>query len=257
MTVLEKICELKSIEIKELKRKVNYKKNLKLENRRGFIRNLIKENKDNYNLIAEIKRSSPSKGEICKNFNLKEIAIAYESAGASCLSILTERNFFQGHIEYIQEVRKIVNIPILRKDFIIDEWQIYESYYHGADCILLILAILDDKKATTFYNIAKTLNMDVIIEVHDLNELNRALRMKVNCIGINNRNLKTLKVDLDNFQKLSKVIPKDIVKICESGISDNYQLKNFYNLGANAFLVGESLMSSEKIKEKTISLIKK
>ncbi len=257
MNILNKICEDKLIEINKLKKKFDYHKKIQDIGRKGFLDKLVKFDEFKYNLIAEIKKSSPSKGEICKNFDPVNIAEDYEDAGASCLSILTEQNFFKGKLSHISEVRKRVKIPILRKDFILDEWQIYESYYFGADCILLILAIIDDKKASRYYNIAKELKLDVIVEVHDLNELNRALKLNVECIGINNRNLKTLEIDLNTFSNLSKKIPENIIKICESGISKNYQLKKLTENGADAFLVGEYLMSSDKIKDKTRELIKK
>ncbi len=257
MDILKKICMAKSQEITFLKKSIDYKKEIKLSKRRGFLKNLIKKKTKRFNLIAEIKKSSPSKGEICKKFNLLKIAKYYEEAGASCLSILTEKNYFSGEIDYLQKVKNEVKIPVLRKDFIIDEWQIYESYFFGADCILLILAILDNKKAQLFYNIAKELGLDIIVEIHDFKELKRAINLKVDCIGINNRNLKTLKVDINNFKKLSKDIPENVIKVCESGLNENHQLKELSKYGADAFLVGESLMASERIKLKTIELIKK
>ena len=237
MNILEEICQKKIYEINKLKKTINYKNKIVISKRRDFLKKLIEEKKN--------------------KFNLNQIAQDYENAGASCLSILTERNYFQGDINYISRVKKITDIPILRKDFILDEWQIYESYFFGADCILLILAILEDKEAKKFYEVSKELNLDVIVEVHDEFELKRAIDLKVNCIGINNRNLKTLKIDLDTFKRLSKKIPKGIIKICESGLKSNKQLRDFTNMGADGFLIGEYLMSSENIKKKTIEIIKK
>ncbi len=257
MNILEKICTKKFHEIEKQKTFIDYKNKIIESKRRGFLQQLIKENNKNFNLIAEIKKFSPSKGEICKKFNLNQIATDYERAGASCLSILTEKDYFKGNIEYLSEVRKIVDIPLLRKDFIIDEWQIYESYYFGADCILLILAILDDKYAKKFYDTARELNLDVIVEVHNDKELQRAIKLKFNCIGINNRNLKTLKIDLNTFIRLSKKIPNGVIKICESGLTNNNQLRKLCNKGADGFLVGEYLMASEDLKSKTMELIRK
>ncbi len=257
MNILQEICKKKIYEINKLKTTINYKNKIEISERRGFLKKLTEVDKNKFNLIAEIKKSSPSKGEICKKFNLNKIAIDYAKAGASCLSILTEKNYFQGDINYISRVKKIIDIPILRKDFILDEWQIYESYFFGADCILLILAILEDKKAKRFYEISKKLNLDVIVEVHDEIELKRAINLNVECIGINNRNLKTLKIDLDTFKRLSKKIPKGIIKICESGLKTNKQLRNFTNMGADGFLIGEYLMASENLMKKTIEIIKK
>ena len=186
-----------------------------------------------------------------------KIAKSYESAGAKCISILTEKNYFGGDITYIKKVKKVSSLPILRKDFIIDEWQIYESFYSGADCILLILAILNDRNFLKFYKIAKDLGLDVICEVHDQDELSRVLKINVECIGINNRNLKTLEINSETFNLLSKSIPKDIIKICESGINDSLQLNYYSKNGADAFLIGEFLMKSPDILEETRKLIKK
>ena len=159
--------------------------------------------------------------------------------------------------QYAQDIKEIVNIPILRKDFIIDEWQIYESFYYGADCILLILAILDDTKAKKFLKLAHELGMDVITEIHDYEELKRAIEIGAQCIGINNRNLKTLEIDINLFKKLSKHIPQNIIKVCESGISENNQLKKINEEGADAFLIGEFLMKQRNIYNATKDLIQK
>tara|TARA_B100001939_G_scaffold297333_1_gene271748 strand:- start:202 stop:972 length:771 start_codon:yes stop_codon:yes gene_type:complete len=256
MNILKEICSKKSDEIKSLKKKINFDKNESIHCR-GFLNYLVKESNENFNIIAEIKRSSPSKGIIRENFDVLKIAKSYESAGAKCISILTEKNYFGGDITYIKKVKKVSSLPILRKDFIIDEWQIYESFYSGADCILLILAILNDRNFLKFYKIAKDLGLDVICEVHDQDELSRVLKIDVECIGINNRNLKTLEINPETFNLLSKSIPKDIIKICESGINDSLQLNYYSKNGADAFLIGESLMKSPDILEETRKLIKK
>tara|TARA_Y100001933_G_scaffold153303_1_gene151711 strand:+ start:641 stop:1408 length:768 start_codon:yes stop_codon:yes gene_type:complete len=255
MNILDKICQLKYEEINFLKKKFKpLKKKIKT---RGFLKNLLIQDDSNFNLIAEIKKSSPSKGLICKKFDPIKIAIDYEKAGAKCLSVLTEKNYFGGNINYISQIKKSVNIPILRKDFIIDEWQIIESYQAGADCVLLILAILNNLQLKKFYNLSNKLGMDVICEVHNEEELLRAIKLKVNCIGINNRNLKTLNVDKNTFHLLSKKIPDKIIKICESGLTNNNDLKKFTKSGADAFLIGETLMKSGNIYEKTKKIIKK
>ena len=255
MNILDKICHLKQKEINILKKKLKPLKE-KIQTRK-FLKNLVIKDNNNFNLIAEIKKSSPSKGLICKNFDPIKIAIDYEKAGAKCLSVLTEKNYFGGNINYISQIKKSVNIPILRKDFIIDEWQIIESYHAGADCILLILAILNDLQVKNFYNLSNKLGMDVICEVHDEEELLRAIKLEVNCIGINNRNLKTLKVDKNTFGLLSSKIPNKTIKICESGLTCNDDLKKFTKSGANAFLIGETLMKSSNIYEETKKIIKK
>ncbi len=259
MNKLEEICRYKKNEIEENKKKksIDFFLRNKTIKTRNFLKNLINNKDDKFNLIAEIKRSSPSRGIIRKDFNLENIAIDYEKAGAMCLSVLTEKKFFEGEIEFIKRVKENVKIPILRKDFIIDPWQVYESFYYGADCILLILAILDDKKAYELYKITKNLGLSVIAEVHNQNELKRAIDLNFECIGVNNRNLKTLKIDLNTFIKLSKNIPKNIIKICESGISRNEQLIKMEKNGANAFLIGESLMQQKDIYNATDQLIKR
>ena len=255
MNILDKICQLKHEEISLLKKK--FKPSKQKIHTRGFLKSLLIKDDNNFNIIAEIKKSSPSKGLICKKFDPIKIAIAYEKAGAKCLSVLTEKNYFGGNINYISQIKKSVNIPILRKDFIIDEWQIIESYQAGADCILLILAILDDSQLRNFYNASNKLGMDVICEVHNEKELLRAIELKVNCIGINNRNLKTLSVDKNIFNSLSNKIPHKTIKICESGLTSNDDLKKFSKSGADAFLIGEKLMKSNNIYEETKKIIKK
>ena len=259
MNVLKKICIEKRKEIEVLKSKSSadfFTKNHK-KNKNNFLSLLKRKDKEKYNLIAEIKRKSPSAGLIREKFNHVEIALNYKKAGAKCLSVLTEKNYFGGKISFIQDIKEIVNIPILRKDFIIDEWQIYESFYYGADCILLILAILDDNEAKRFLKLAHKLDMDVITEIHDYKELQRAIRIGAQCVGINNRNLKTLKIDINLFKKLSKHVPKNIIKICESGISENFQLKKINEEGADAFLVGEFLMKQRNIYNATKDLIQR
>ena len=255
MDILKKICLQKKQEInilKELNKKIERKTSV-----RNFFKDIRKKNHKNFNLITEIKKSSPSKGVIRDDFDPEFIAQQYEKAGARCISVLTEKNFFEGSLEILKIVKNSVKIPILRKDFIIDEWQIYESFNNEADCILLIVAALDDKELKSFYMIAKNLGMSVITEVHNEMELYKALKLDVECIGINNRNLKTLKIDLKTFKKLSPKIPDNIIKICESGISSNEEIKEYSNFGADAFLVGESLMKSKNIYKETKYLINK
>tara|TARA_B100000989_G_scaffold298517_1_gene288223 strand:- start:1511 stop:2290 length:780 start_codon:yes stop_codon:yes gene_type:complete len=256
MNILEKICNLKKKNIESLKKTISVQelmhKKRKVQ-KKSFI-DSFKKNK--LNLIAEIKKKSPSAGLIRKDFNVIEIAKLYKKAGAECLSILTEKNFFGGNIHFMDTVKKATNLPILRKDFIIDEWQIYESYHHGADCILLIVAILEDKQIKNYLNIAKNLNLDVLVEVHNETETKRAIDLGVKCIGINNRNLKTLKIDLNCFEKLSKLIPKYTIKIAESGLTQNKQLLRLRESGADGFLVGEFLLKQKDIFLSTKELIK-
>ena len=193
-------------------------------------------------IIAEIKKASPSAGVIAEDFNPVSKAKDYEAFGASALSILTEEDFFLGSNEYLKAVKKITSLPILRKDFIIDEYQIYESKLIGADCILLIASILSDQQLEEFVAIAKTLELDYLIEVHDENELKRAELFEGALIGVNNRNLKTFEVDLDNSVRLRNLFMKNNVFIAESGIKSRKDVDYLKSNNIKVFLIGESLM---------------
>ena len=193
-------------------------------------------------IIAEIKKASPSAGVIAEDFNPVSKAKDYEAFGASALSILTEEDFFLGSNEYLKAVKKITSLPILRKDFIIDEYQIYESKLIGADCILLIASILSDQQLEEFVAIAKTLELDYLIEVHDENELKRAELFEGALIGVNNRNLKTFEVDLDNSIRLRNLFIKNNVFIAESGIKSREDVDYLKSNNIKVFLIGESLM---------------
>ena len=193
-------------------------------------------------IIAEIKKASPSAGVIAEDFNPARKAKDYEAFGASALSILTEEDFFQGSNEHLKAVKKITSLPILRKDFIIDEYQIYESKLIGADCILLIASILSDQQLEEFVAIAKTLELDYLIEVHDENELKRAELFEDALIGVNNRNLKTFEVDLDNSVSLRNLFIKNNVFIAESGIKSRKDVDYLKSNNIKVFLIGESLM---------------
>ncbi len=206
-------------------------------------------------LIAEVKKASPSKGLIRKDFDPVKIAKIYKKAGASCISVLTDTPYFQGKDEYLSKIKQEVNIPVLRKDFIIDEYQIFESRVLGADCILLIMAALDDAKARNFYETALELGMDILVEVHDLSDLERALRLDPMMVGVNNRNLKTLEVDINTSFDLITRLPKSVYKISESGIDSNDTLMRLNKVGYGGFLVGESLMRQDDIEAAVNSLL--
>ncbi len=193
-------------------------------------------------IIAEIKKASPSAGVIAEDFDPVKKAIEYEAFGASALSILTEEDFFMGSADYLKEVKKITALPILRKDFIIDEYQIYESKLIGADCILLIVSILSDQQIEDFVNIAKKLGLDYLIEVHDENELNRVEHFEDALIGVNNRNLKTFEVDLDNSVRLRNSFKQKNIFIAESGIKSREDMDYLKLNKIKVFLIGESLM---------------
>ena len=201
-------------------------------------------------LIAEIKQASPSKGIIRQDFNLQEIALAYNTAGVQAVSVLTEENFFKGNPAYIAEVKNLISVPVLRKDFILEAYQVYESRYLGADAILLIADLLTKDKLIEFMQIADALGLDYIVEVHDEKELKKVLNLKVPIIGINNRNLHTLEVDFKTTEKLFTLIPKEKIVVVESGIKSAQDVLFLKILGASAVLIGTTFMESEDIKKK-------
>ena len=198
-------------------------------------------------LIAEIKKASPSRGIIRENFNPAEIAEIYQQSGAACLSVLTDEPYFQGRDDYLQQARQAAALPVLRKDFMLDPYQIYESRALGADCVLLIMAALSDSQAAALYDLARTLTMDVLVEVHNKEELERALTFHPEIIGVNNRNLGTLDVDIQTARDLAARIPENTIKIAESGIYTHDEIKDLSTHGYHAFLVGESLMRQDDI----------
>jgi indole-3-glycerol phosphate synthase len=212
-------------------------------------------------LIAEVKKASPSAGVICKDFDPVRIAKEYEAAGASCLSVLTDEKFFQGSLDYLRQIRAAVKLPLLRKDFIIDERQILEAIEWGADAILLIVAILDDERLKKFHSLATEAGLAALVEVHDEKELARALKIGAKLIGVNNRNLKTFKVDLATTEKIaaklfsSPATHHSSLLVAESGIHTRADVERLKQCGASAILVGESLMRGGEIKAKIRELI--
>jgi indole-3-glycerol phosphate synthase len=196
-------------------------------------------------VIAEIKKASPSKGVLRADFIPADIAQSYAEYGAACLSVLTDKDFFQGSIDYLKQARASCSLPVLRKDFIIDPYQVYESRVMGADCILLIAACLDDAQMKALEALALSLDMAVLVEVHDRAELERALKLKTPLLGINNRNLQTFEVSLDTTLGLVKDVPDDHLLVTESGITTAADVARLRAAKVNAFLVGEAFMRAE------------
>ncbi len=222
---------------------------------RGFAAALSRDAARGYGLIAELKKASPSKGLIRADFNPALLAKAYEAGGASCLSVLTDQKWFQGAPEFLKAARDAVRLPILRKDFMIDPLQIIESRALGADCILLIMAALDDTRAAELEACAMDYGMDVLIECHDTEELTRAAKLRSSLIGINNRNLKTMDISLDIGATMLPHLPADRIAIAESGLFTPDDLARMAKSGARCFLIGESLMRADDVAEATKAIL--
>jgi indole-3-glycerol phosphate synthase len=222
---------------------------------------LLAKSRQRYGLIAEIKKASPSKGIIRENFDpadvaqLSWIARAYKDGGATCLSVLTDGPSFQGDLSFIKPARAASNLPVLRKDFMLDPYQVIEARAHDADCILVILAMVEDPTAGELIQIAHEYGMDVLVEVHDEQELDRALGLGATMIGINNRDLRTFVTDLAITVKLAPRIPSDVLVVAESGLSRPSDLRKLAGVGVTTFLVGESLMREQDVRAATSALL--
>lgn len=257
--VLDNIIETKKAEISALKEEFGFAEMEIWAERadppRGFIEALKAASKTGYGLIAELKKASPSRGLIRADFNPHLLAKAYLNGGASCLSVLTDTSYFQGDDSYLVAARKTVNLPILRKDFIIDPLQIVQSRAMGADCILLIMSALSPQQAIELEDQALALGLDVLIEVHDEAELERACQLKSPLIGINNRNLKTLEISLEVSKTLLPLLPSDKIAVSESGLYTADDLEQMAKAGARCFLIGESLMRQADVAKATATLL--
>ena len=215
---------------------------------RGFERHLREAAASDWTaIIAEVKKGSPSKGVIRPDFDPLEIAEIYQNNGATCLSVLTDEKFFLGHLRFLALIRETVSLPLLRKDFICDPYQIYEARAAGADAILLIAAMLDLNRLRDFHAIAQEIHLDVLLEVHDEAEMELALQTDCRLIGVNNRNLRTFDIDLGTTGRLARMMPTDRLLVAESGINDRGDIERLREDGARAFLIGESLMRQEDI----------
>lgn len=246
-TILKKILARKFEEVAERSLKVSEQHLLELiadqESCRGFVtalRQKIAAGKPA--VIAELKKASPSKGIIREDFDVLAIAQSYQQGGATCLSVLTDVDFFQGSDEYLRQAKSVTTLPILRKDFVVDSYQIYEARAIGADCILLIVSALDDRKLCSLHDLAESIGLDVLVEVHDRQELEIALQLSTPLIGINNRNLHTFDTSLNTTFDLLAHVPADRLIITESGINTNQDVHTLRGHGVNAFLVGEAFM---------------
>jgi indole-3-glycerol phosphate synthase len=264
MTILDKIVEQKKRELARLPSGTVCEQDLraamaKRGDRRDFLAALRQPHPGCAALIAEIKKASPSAGVIRRDFDPVSIARAFEAAGASCLSVLTDEQFFQGSLHYLKQVRAAVKLPLLRKDFLIDERQILEAVEWGADAILLIVAILTDSELQKFHSLATSCGLAALVEVHDEAEMQRALQISPVLIGVNNRNLKTFNVDLATTENLARMLPIAgagcPVLVAESGIHTRQDVERLAACGASAILVGESLMRQSDLKDKVRDLL--
>jgi indole-3-glycerol phosphate synthase len=201
-------------------------------------------------IIAEVKKASPSKGLIDPNFDYMKVARDYEMAGVDCVSCLTEPDYFKGSDEIFMEIRRALKTPMIRKDFTVDEYMIYQAKLMGADCILLICAILDDEALISYYKLADSLGLSVLVETHDEEEMERALKIGARMIGVNNRNLKDFTVDIGNSIRLRKMVPENVIFVAESGIKTREDIKELEDCGTNGVLIGETFMrAADKAKE--------
>jgi indole-3-glycerol phosphate synthase len=253
MSILKKIVELKKERLPYAKEKAS------IAHLRAVIKDLpmpldfeqaLKRQDGQIRFIAEVKKASPSKGLIRQDFNHKTIATVYKENKVDAISVLTEEDFFQGRLEFLANVKSISLLPVLRKDFIFDDYQIYEARANQADAILLIAAILDEKQAEEYLHLSKEVGMAVLFEVHDHLELEMALRINAPVIGINNRNLKTLQIDMNTTLELKKEIPVDIIIVSESGIRTRDDVLRLEQAGIDAMLIGTSLMEAADIGRK-------
>lgn len=260
VTILDEINQKKRIRVEERKKSMSLDviKNRALQMAdKGLKNNMAKDTFHGalakpgvISIIAEVKKASPSRGIISEEFDYLKIAKQYEDNGASAISVLTEEDYFLGSDEYFREIVGKVTVPLLRKDFIVDEYQVYESFLLGASAILLIMKSLTDIEAANYFAVASKLGMDSLFEAHEEEEVIRAVKLGARIIGVNNRDLRDFTVDIRNSEKLLKHIPKGIISVSESGINTTEDIMYLKNIGVDAVLIGEALMKSSSVKEK-------
>ncbi len=256
--ILEKIVSYKKEELEHYQRQVPFaelKARVKDMEPALSLEQALRNPPASFAIIAEIKRQSPSKGIIRQDFRPVEHAQDYASHGAAALSVLTDEHFFGGHLDYLKNIRPLVKIPLLRKDFIWDPYQVFAAREAGADAILLIAAMLEKNQMEDLYGLAQELSLSVLVEVHNLQELQQVLPIQPSIIGVNNRDLKTFKVDLATSEKLFPLMSPEILKVAESGIENHTHLEQLSSVGAQAFLIGESFMKAKKPGEALANLI--
>ena len=251
-TILDKILIRKTEELAECQNELSFNAVRELAENADPVRDFysaLKRDDNNVALIAEVKKASPSKGVLIADFDPAELGKIYDQNGASAISVLTDEDFFQGHLDYLRDVRSVVDIPVLRKDFVIDPYQVYEGRSAGADAILLIVSTLGDSQMSDLYALIRELNMTALVEVHNEAEMERALKLNARLIGVNNRDLKTFDVDLNTTARLAKMVTDDVVLVAESGIKNAQNVHHMGQLGAHAVLVGESMVKAGDIAQ--------
>lgn len=256
--ILDEILENKSLEVETSKQEMPLKTLKELIKNLPPTRDFFRALKDpsGVRIIAEIKKASPSKGVLRPNFDPAEIARQYSLGGAAAISVLTDKNYFQGSLDYLELVKECGTVPVLRKDFIIDPYQVYESRAFGADALLLIVSALDPERLKALLELTHSLGMEALVEVHDEDEMAVALKSGCNIIGINNRNLKTFNVDTQVSVRLSKMVPKEKVVVCESGIG-SHNIGEMMQEGLNVFLIGETFMKADDPQKELETLIQR
>ncbi len=258
-SILKKIIDHKLVEVEAAKEQSSFASIKEAAQAGRPVRDFLKaiQSVDEISLIAEVKKASPSKGIIREDFDPVAIAKSYESAGASCISVLTDEAFFQGHLDYLIAVGQSVSLPILRKDFIIDPWQVYQARAAGADAVLLIAECLEAAKLQELHSLINDLGMTALVELYDRENIEKVLACKPTLIGVNNRDLNTFEVNLAHSIEIRKILPEEIAFVSESGISSNAEVSRLMQANVDAILVGESLMRAGDIEAATRALLAK